>query len=198
MDIFQTLSYSGEEESLLNLSIRLMSLHSAANNDETISFRKDRFMSVVGSYEGIINRICYSFSMGREDFDDLRQDILINIWNGIDSFREDSSMATWIYRVAFNTCVSTIRKSARNHKVKESLFNHFEDTEPDADRDDIEKLHYMISLLNPEDKAVILLWLDERPYEEIGEIMGWPRNTVATRLRRAKEKLTVINKSDKI
>lgn len=161
---------------------------------------EERFLSVIQRCGNLIDRICYSFSSTEEDFNDLRQDVMINIWNGIKSYREESAATTWIYRIAFNTCVSTFRKNKKKQNISQSLSESTGLYSPDISghNDDIEKLHYLISRLNPIDKSLILLWLEERPYDEISQIMGMPRNTVATRLRRAKEKLIEMNQSKKI
>lgn len=148
-----------------------------------------RFMQIVSAHSGIINRICYSYARNPEDFDDLRQDVLITLWRGLDSFRGDSSVITWIYRVALNTCVSAARRNSSPKDVY-PLTGIIEPTEEqDAESDRVIMLHEMIAALPPEERALILMWLDEMPYEEIAEVMGYPRNTVAVKLHRIREKL---------
>lgn len=180
------------------LAERIAETLSSSETGENKEVLSARFNYVVSKYEGILKKICFSFSKSGSDYEDLRQDVLINIWKGLSLFREESEMSTWIYRVAFNTCVSTVRKNRINDSDKESLFSHFDLASDDntEKRDNIEELHYLISLLGNEDKAIILMWLDEKKYEEIAEVTGIPRNTVATRIRRIKDKMVKMSKNN--
>lgn len=151
-----------------------------------------RFMALLKKEESLISSICFSYSGSTAEFEDLRQDALINIWRGLPSFKEESSSRTWIYRVVLNSCVSTIRKQVRHTKGAQSLealYGMIVDESPD-DRERIETLHRLIGKLNAKDKAIILLWLDDASYEDIATVMGMPRNSVATRIHRIKERLT--------
>lgn len=151
------------------------------------------FISLIGEYEPIIRKTAFSYSATREEFDDLRQDILLNIWKGLPGFRDDSKPSTWIWRVALNTCVSTIRARRRSVTASgdESLLRSVAAEEADEESmEQLENLHRAISRLSPDDKAIITLRLEEKSYEEIAELMGMNRNTVATRLRRIREHLS--------
>ncbi|MDE6339767.1 MAG: sigma-70 family RNA polymerase sigma factor [Muribaculaceae bacterium] len=155
------------------------------------SDREASFLTLLNKHESLISAICFSYSSSVAEFDDLRQDAIINLWRGLPSFKAESSSRTWIYRVVLNSCVSTIRKQARHSKANESLeglYDILADDQPE-DRERIEILHSMIASLNPQDKAIILLWLDDASYDEISSVMGIPRNTVASRLHRIKERL---------
>ncbi|MDE5807886.1 MAG: sigma-70 family RNA polymerase sigma factor, partial [Muribaculaceae bacterium] len=158
--------------------------------------REKRFASIIQEYGSVISGICFSYATNADDLQDLRQDIMINIWKGLESFRGESAISTWIYRVALNTCVSTVRKRSKAlstvpiEKVAER------ETETDEDMNErIELLHSLISTLSPIDKGVITMWLDERSYEEIAEVIGISRNNVAIRINRIKQKLA--NKVEK-
>lgn len=148
-----------------------------------------KFLTVVKNSDSLISRICFGYAETRQEFEDLRQDVLINLWQGIDSFKGNSAVSTWVYRVTLNTCVSTLRKKKHNPSTVElnELYDLID--EPDSRVEMLREMHRRISKLSPTDKALILLWLDEVSYEDISEMTGLPRNTVATRLRRAKEKL---------
>ena len=159
-------------------------MHSESEKKET----ENRFTRLISKHEGIINKICYSYAICSDDFNDLRQDVLVNLWRGMDSFRGNSSVVTWVYRVALNTCVSAARK--RVARKEQPLAGILEQSEnDDSENDRVVILHEMIASLPLEERALILLWLDEIPYDEIAEVMGYPRNTVAVKLHRIKEKL---------
>lgn len=159
----------------------------SVTDTEAATLERD-FMALLARENANISRICFSYAGSVADFDDLRQDALINIWRGMKSFRGQSSERTWVYRVTINSCLSTIRKQSRHrHESLEKLYGLIETDEPE--REAIEQMHRAIAVLGLEDKAIIMMWLDEMSYDDIAEAMGMNRNTVATRLRRIKEKI---------
>lgn len=104
-------------------------------------------------------------------------------------FRGGSSTKTWIYRVTVNSCLSTIRKQSRHqHESLDALYGLIDSD--DSYKESIEQLHRIINTLDPDEKAIIMMWLDELSYDDIGTAMGLNRNTIATRIRRIKEKIT--------
>lgn len=148
------------------------------------------FEEAITQNNGIISKVCYYFSSNTDEFEDLRQEVLYNIWKGWDKFQNKSKISTWIYRICFNTCISYQRKSV---SIKSSIpIEDIIDMGEDPSLSKIEKyneMHNLISQLNYEDRAIILLWLDEKTYEEISELTGITRNTIAVKLKRIKEKL---------
>ncbi len=157
---------------------------------EELKIREERFASILQEYGSVISGICFSYSTNADDLKDLRQDILINIWKGLGSFRGESSLSTWVYRVALNTCVSTVRKRTKHPStISLDLICEPNDETDHESRERIESLHRIIATLSPLDKAVITMWLDERKYEEIAEVTGLSRNNVAVRINRIKQKL---------
>lgn len=168
---------------LLLMAYQLLSEQKAEEQNLSHQF----FIDTIHRYEGVINRICYSFAAKVSTFDDLRQDALVNIWRGLDSFRRESSPQTWIYRVVLNTCVSTQRKEQR-HQGFLSL-DDVNKAAPEQNNDNVEILEMLISSLGDIDRSILLLWLEERPYEEIASIMGISRGNIASRLHRIKKKL---------
>lgn len=171
---------------------RMLMASISGDGDASQKELEARFMALLKKEESLISSICFSYSGSTAEFEDLRQDALINIWRGLPSFKEESSSRTWIYRVVLNSCVSTIRKQVRHTKGAQSLealYGMIVDESPD-DRERIETLHRLIGKLNAKDKAIILLWLDDASYEDIATVMGMPRNSVATRIHRIKERLT--------
>lgn len=148
-----------------------------------------RFADIMHDYDSMIMRICFGYSRTAAELADLRQDALINIWQGLPGFKGDASLKTWIYRVTLNTCVSTVR-SERRRVPQTALEDFYNLVDEDADRRRlVREMHDCISKLPPVDRAIMLLWLDDFSYDEIAATVGLGRNTVASRLRRAKEKL---------
>jgi RNA polymerase sigma-70 factor (ECF subfamily) len=123
-------------------------------------------------------------------FDDLYQETLANIWRGIDSFRGDSNLSTWIYRTTVNTCITYMRRNSRY-----SGFYSLDHAAAVAAGDDTEhqenlrELYRIISCLDQLEKAIIMMWLDEKDYQEIAQVTGLSKNNVATRLHRIKQKI---------
>lgn len=137
--------------------------------------------------------VCLMFASCKADADDLFQEALINLWNGFSRFRGDSTQRTWVYRVTLNTCLSSDRKKKRRAAVvpdlRPSVFSD-DDTVGRQTR----LLHDRIRRLEPFDRAIVLLWLEDLPYEEIGAIVGLKARAVGMRLLRIREKLKTTNK----
>ncbi len=154
---------------------------------------EQEFTKVVREHKGTIYTVCYMFSKDEDEVADLFQEILINIWKGFENFRGDSSMRTWIWRISFNTCVSyEKRKSRRGSTIPLSLnINLYDDS--DEDTRQIKMLQKRIRQLGPFDRAIVLLWLDDLSYAEIGEIVGISEKNVSVRLVRIREQLKKMN-----
>lgn len=150
------------------------------------------FESILNDFGAIVTKICYSFSSNSEEFKDLQQEVFYHIWKGLGEFRHDSKLSTWIYRISFNTCISFQRKDKFSNKVPiENILDIPEDSPSKLEK--YMEMHSMITKLNYEDRAIILMWLDDLTYEEIAHLTGYNRNTIATKLKRIKEKLIKMN-----
>lgn len=147
------------------------------------------FARIVREHKGTIYTVCYMFSKDEEEVADLFQDILVNLWKGFAKFRGDSSIRTWIYRVSLNTCISAERKKKRKGETVplDMGINLFDDSVEDLKQ--IRMLQGRISRLGPFDRAIILLWLENLSYDEIGAIVGITAKNVSVRLFRIKEQL---------
>ena len=151
--------------------------------------QEEAFEQTIAKYADTISGICFSFAKTSAEYEDLRQDALINIWRGIGNFRGEAETRTWIYRVVMNTCVSVYRKQQRN-PIRNAIAEIPEIADTDSNtREDITWLHSLISQLPNTDRCIIIMWLDEQSYDEIASVTGLNRNTVATRLRRIRLKL---------
>ena len=147
------------------------------------------FEKMVREHKGTIYTVCYMFSQDNEEVADLFQEILINLWKGSGTFRGESSLNSWIWKVSLNTCISSDRKKRRMPR-QEPLsmnINLFEDSDEGSRQSNL--LRERISKLGPFDRAIVLLWLENLSYEEIGQIVGISTSNVSVRLVRIKEQL---------
>ena len=151
--------------------------------------QEQQFAQLVREHKSTIYTVCYMFSHDEDEVNDLFQETLINMWKGIDSFREESKISTWIYRVALNTCLLQERKKKREvPKVPLSMnVNFFEDE--DAKAMQVRQLHQRIGKLGLVDRAIVMLWLEGSSYDEIGAVMGISAQNVGVKLYRIKEQL---------
>ena len=147
------------------------------------------FAQTVREHKGTIYTVCYMFSNNPDEVADLCQEILINLWKGYPKFRGDSNVRTWIYRVSLNTCISSERKKDRRvETLPLSLdINLFDDSDEDSKK--VRMLRNRINKLGPFDRAIVLLWLENLSYDEIGAIVGISAKNVSVRLVRIKDQL---------
>ena len=146
------------------------------------------FAKTVKEQRSTIYTVCYMFSKDADEVNDLFQEVLVNLWKGFEGFEGRSDIRTWVYRVALNTCISLDRKKRRQATARLSMdINLFKDD--DTDTRQVALLHKRISLLQPFDRAIVLLWLENLPYDEIGQIVGISAKNVGVRLYRIREQL---------
>lgn len=133
----------------------------------------EQFEQIVRDNKSTIYTVCYMFSKDADEVADLFQEVLINLWKGFDGFQGRSDLKTWIYRVALNTCISIDRKKKRRSKTELSMdINLFSDS--DSDTKQVDMLRRRINRLKPFDRAIVLLWLENMSYDEIGAVVGTP------------------------
>lgn len=148
---------------------------------------KEKFEKIIIQHRSIISKVCFLYA-GEEEFEDYYQEVLFQLWRSLPKFRGESEISTWIYRISLNTCISFIRKDRKMKKVPLQQELNFSNNDVES-KMQIRELYYLINQLNKLEKAMILLWLDEKSYEEIAAITGLSRNNVAVKLTRIKEKL---------
>lgn len=154
----------------------------------TMTAREKQFSQTVTEQKSTIYTVCYMFSQDADEVSDLFQEVLLNLWKGFDGFEHRSDIRTWVYRVALNTCITHDRKKRRTPTVRLSLdVDMFDDHDEDTRQADL--LRRRIARLQPFDRAIVLLWLENLPYEEIGQIVGITAKNVSVRLYRIREQL---------
>lgn len=174
-----------------------------ASNEQKSTYQKmdnlqneQDFSRIVREHKSTIYTVCYMFSKDEDEVNDLFQEVLINLWKGLQNFRGESDVRTWIYRISLNTCISCDRKKRKRKTIPLTMnINPFTDSDDDSRQ--IQQLNRRISQLGPFDRAIILLWLENMSYEEIGEIVGISTKNVSVRLFRIKEKLKKTSETTK-
>ena len=150
---------------------------------------EQQFAQLVREQKATIYTVCYMFSKDNDEVADLFQEILIKLWKGFQSFEGRSDIKTWVYRVSLNTCISLDRKKKRRKK-SDSLamdINLYDDN--DSDTRQVKQLYERINRLGVFDRAIILLWLEGIPYDEIADIVGISTKNVSVKLYRIREQL---------
>lgn len=146
------------------------------------------FEKIVSDNKSTVYTVCYMFADDADEADDLFQEVLVNLWKGLPQFNGQCSLSSWIWRVSLNTCISCDRKKKRRHTERLTMErNLYEDD--DATARQAQMLRKRISRLKPFDRAIVLLWLENISYEEIGQIVGISAKNVSVRLVRIREEL---------
>ena len=161
--------------------------------------KKDKeieFSRLVKEHKDTIYTVCYMFSQDKDEVNDLFQDVLINLWKGYGSFRGESKLDTWIWRVSLNTCISADRKKKKaGQRVPLDMeADFFADNDPDNSQG--RQRHARISRLGLVDRAIVLLWLENLSYDEIGAIVGISAKNVSVKLVRIRQQLIRMNNGD--
>ncbi len=153
-----------------------------------MNHQETQFTQVVREHRSTIYSVCYMFSKDQDEVNDLFQEVLIKLWQGFSKFEGRSSLRTWVYKVSLNTCISIDRKkkSRPSATILEGV-DLFDDTT--SDNRQLDMLHKRITQLQPFDRAIVLLWLENMSYDEIGAIVGITPKNVSVRLFRIKEQL---------
>lgn len=150
------------------------------------------FTEMVRKQKSTITAVCMMFTDEKTPVDDLVQESLINLWQGFDGFEGRSDVRTWVWRVCLNTCISIDRKRKRRPQTT-SIDDTCRDilSEDGGSRQDaqLKLLHDRIHQLGVFDRAIVMLWLEGMPYDEIGMIVGISAKNVSVRLVRIREQL---------
>ena len=157
---------------------------------------KDRtanFMVVVETNKGILYKVANSYCQNTEDRKDLIQEIIMQLWKSFDHYNTKFKYSTWIYRISLNVAISFYRKENSRKRISNQLTTDifdFTDREIIQEKEtNLSLLNHLVSKLKDLDKALMLLYLEEKEYKEISEIIGITETNVATKISRIKSKL---------
>lgn len=149
--------------------------------------QKNEFIELINPYQPIIYKVCLIYSNNKDELCDLFQESLMNLWIAYPLYRSECKLSSWIYRISLNTCISDLRKRSKIRFVPlHTELNVYEDCEANQQ---LQEMYSLIRGLNKFDRALILLWLDEKSYDEIASILELSKSNVSVRLCRIKEKL---------
>ncbi len=160
---------------------------------------REEFIHNIEENQGILHKVCGMFCSITADKEDLYQEIILQLWKSWPKFRGDSKISTWMYRVALNTAISM---TARNKKHKntrqldQQSFKQADEGGSAITQEDIQLLHQAIATLSEIERAIILLYLEEKSYDEIAEILGMTRTNVGVRIMRIKKKIERVMKKE--
>jgi RNA polymerase sigma-70 factor, ECF subfamily len=157
------------------------------------------FVQLIRDNNGLILKVCNLYAANVQDRQDLYQEIVIQLWRAIPKFRRESKLTTWMYRVALNTAISDYRKQKRALSTAElDLFTKdIEDQHEQSDKEEkLKSLYAAINHLSEIEKAIVMFYLEDKPYDEMEDILGINQNNLRVKMNRIKEKLRQLTKAE--
>lgn len=157
------------------------------------------FVQLIRDNNGLILKVCNLYAATAQDRQDLYQEIVIQLWRSLPKFRSESKLTTWMYRVALNTAISDFRKQQRKPQTTDfDLFTKeiAEQAEYGEKEEKLRSLYNAINHLPEIEKAIVMLYLDDKSYEEMEDILGINQNNLRVKMNRIKEKLRQLTKTE--
>lgn len=155
------------------------------------------FEDIIVVHKGIIFKIAKAYSNGNYDFDDLFQEITLQIWRSLPNFKNNSKLSTYIYRIALNTAINFKKKNSKDSRID---ISEYQIADPRINRsettEEIDLLYKAIQSLPKDEKAIVLLYLDQYSHKEIADIIGISSNYIGVKINRIKNKLFQILKTE--
>lgn len=148
----------------------------------------DFYENSILPYAGIIIKICRAYTYKEEDFQDYYQEVCLQVWKSRQRFKEQSQWSTWVYRIALNVCLSLQRKAKSFSSLPEGAVEPRVDNEAFAD-EHLQLLYEAIRKLKEVERAILLLYLEEKSYAEIAEVTGTNANHIGVKINRIKQRL---------
>lgn len=161
--------------------------------------KEELFLKLLKSHKDQVYRVCWGFASHAFDVEDIFQEVMVNVWKGLQTFRSDAKISTWIYRVTVNTCIRWQKKSKRNLIADQELDNvnvsAISAAHEQVDQR-IQDLRNAIQQFKKLDRSIMLLVMEGFSYEDIAEVTGLTATNVGARIHRAKTRLkNILNKS---
>lgn len=150
------------------------------------------FLDLIHKHQSIIHKICFVYCKNKADREDLQQEITLQLWKSFPSFNENAAFSTWMYRVALNTAINQTRRPGLLFDRSSTPEIPYDPADAYQLSEEIQILYKAISQLKKVEKAIILLWLEEKSYEEIAGTIGISVKNVSVKLVRIRAMLTEI------
>lgn len=155
---------------------------------------EQQFVQTINQHQGILHKVCRIYCSNATERKDLFQEMVLQLWKAFPSFRSEAKISTWMYRIALNTAISGLRKKKIAIIELEKVSFQIEDKQEANIDEELQHLYKAIEHLSDVEKSIVLLYLEDKPYEEIAEITGITANYVAVKMSRIKEKLKTLIK----
>ena len=157
-----------------------------------------QFVKQIRENELLIYKVCRVYAFAEADRQDLFQEIVIQLWKAYPKFKGNSKFSTWLYRVALNTAISGLRKKndlVRSYSPEALPINFSDETNSEAEEEKLRQLYLAIEQLNQIEKAIVMLYMEDKSYEEMEEILGINQGNLRVKMNRIKEKLRQLAKT---
>lgn len=155
--------------------------------------QKQKFHRFLNEHTAVIRKVCRLYTDNQTDFHDYFQEVVLQLWRSFGSFRGESKASTWVYRVALNVCLSQLKLKKRRVTATpldpEAAQRWADEPYDTTEEEQIKQLYVAIRQLKELDRAIILLYLEERSYDEMADILGISQSNVGVRINRIKKQL---------
>ncbi|AXY76800.1 RNA polymerase sigma factor [Paraflavitalea soli] len=158
---------------------------------------QNEFIVLVNQHRGMLYKVCNLYCSSEYDKQDLFQEIVIQLWKAYPRFRGDSKFGTWLYRIALNTAISDLRKQKKHIQSVEpdQLPTEIQDIQYNKDKEEkLQQLYRAIHQLPEIERGIVMLYLEDKSYDEMEEILGINQNNLRVKMNRIKEKLRKLTK----
>ena len=156
-----------------------------------MSAKEKEFSLLIKNNQGLIIKVSRLYTNTLEDEEDLFQEIVLQLWRSYDTFKGDSKISTWMYRVALNTAITLFRKKTKSPQTDELQDFHYKDFLEDDDekQQKISLLYKVIKMLPNVERAIVMMYLDDLPYRDISENLGITEVNARVKMNRLKKTL---------
>ena len=155
------------------------------------------FLDLIKQHQPMLHKVCNLYCQSGEDRQDMFQEIIIQLWKAYPNFRGDSKFSTWLYRIALNTAISDLRRKQRRIKMvytEDVPYEISADSVPTEKEDQLKELYRAVAHLGEIEKAIVMLYLEDKSYDEMEEILGINQNNLRVKMNRIKERLRKLTK----
>ena len=157
--------------------------------------QQQEFLRLLNEHQGMIRKVCNVYASRPADREDLFQEIIVQLWKAYPSFKGNSKFSTWLYRISLNLAISGRRKQRKELLVSDFAMERVDEVESVLD-EQIKQLYNALEQVNEVEKALVLLYLEDKSYAEMEEILGLSQNALRVKMNRVKGKLRKIIKPE--